>query len=216
MLCFLLQVLLLWLTCADQCQPTTLVSFSPMGYSPNVAPGFAYAFRAPVPVAAANAGRSLVTAGPLSAPLTNIVTLNTADTPTVYKTQYHSQDELGQYAFGYVGDSSTAHEVRTMDGAVRGSYTYLDSDGNLQTASYVADRQGFRVKATNLPQMPDVPPPAEVSLPQPVQPTPEVEAATYAHLRAVEEVKAATLARNRRAAPSLSFPSLSLVEEKIN
>lgn len=189
------QVLLLSLACVCWCKPTTVVSFSPVGYSPGVAPGFAYAFRAPAPLYPSNvggAGRSL-----LSGAVPNHFGVPT-DVPTVLKTQYHSQDQLGQYAFGYVGDKSTAHEVRTKDGAVRGSYTYLDSDGELQTASYVADRNGFRVEATNLPKAPPVPVPAVISLPQPVKPTPEVEAATAAHLRAVEEVKAARIKRAPR------------------
>lgn len=192
-------VLLLSLACVCWCKPTTVVSFSPVGYSPGVAPGFAYAFRAPAPLypsSGGGAGRSL-----LSGAVSNHVGAPT-NVPTVLKTQYHSQDQLGQYAFGYVGDASTAHEVRTKDGAVRGSYTYLDSDGELQTASYVADRNGFRVEATNLPQAPPAPAPAVISLPQPVKPTPEVEAATAAHLRVVEEVKAA---RIKRAAPTTPY-----------
>ncbi|KAK3871762.1 hypothetical protein Pcinc_023107 [Petrolisthes cinctipes] len=163
-------------------RPTTVVSFSPVGYTPGVAPGFAYAFRAaasnipPLPIAT---GRSFAS-HPAPPPA-----------PTVYKTQYHSQDQLGQYAYGYVGAASTAHEVRTLDGAVRGSYTYLDADGKLQTATYVADEKGFRVEATNLPQAPLNVPSANINLPQPVKATPEVAAATAAHLRAVAEVRAA-------------------------
>ncbi|KAG7167667.1 Cuticle protein 6-like 11 [Homarus americanus] len=192
-----LVLLLVW--CACWCQPTTVVSFSPVGYSPGVAPGFAYAFRAPAPLyspAATPTGRSL-----LSRAFSNSIGAP-APVPTIIKTQYHSQDELGQYAFGYVGDASTAHEVRTMDGAVRGSYTYVDSDGELQTANYVADRNGFRVEASNLPQVPVAPTVAVVPLPEPVKHTPEVEAATAAHLRAFAEVKAA---RAKRAIPSTSY-----------
>ncbi|KAK8723166.1 hypothetical protein OTU49_011874 [Cherax quadricarinatus] len=188
-------VLLLSVSCVCWCKPTTVVSFSPVGYSPGVAPGFAYAFRAPAPLSplyshtGSASGRSLLS-GALSNHIDPLVRV-----PTVLKTQYHSQDELGQYAYGYVGDASTAHEVRTLDGAVRGSYTYVDSDGELQTASYVADRNGFRVKASNLPQAPLAPPPAAVSLPEPVKPTPEVLAATAAHLRAFAEVKASRIKR---------------------
>lgn len=166
---------------ACMARPTTVVQFSPVGYSPGVAPGFAYAFRAPASAnlpPAQSSGRSL--RPPRLA------------APSIYKTQYHSQDQLGQYAFGYVGDASTAHEVRTLDGAVRGSYTYVDSDGQLQTANYIADDKGFRVEATNLPHAQlKQDPPKPAFLPQPVKATPEVEAATAAHLRAVAEVKAA-------------------------
>ncbi|XP_047501828.1 uncharacterized protein LOC125047593 [Penaeus chinensis] len=185
------QVLLLSASCVCWSKPTTVVNFSPVGYSPGIAPGFAYAFRATAPLyapAAAPAGAQAVAqavAGPA---------------PTIVKTQYHSQDELGQYAFGYVGDASTAHEVRTLDGAVRGSYTYVDADGKLQTATYVADKNGFRVEATNLPV--SSAPKSALPLPEPVQPTPEVQAATAAHLQAVAEVKAA---RARRSAPAQGY-----------
>lgn len=177
------QVLLVLVSLGPACmgRPTTVVQFSPVGYSPGVAPGFAYAFRAPATAKlppAPGSGRSL--RPPRLA------------APSIYKTQYHSQDQLGQYAFGYVGDASTAHEVRTLDGAVRGSYTYVDSDGQLQTANYIADDKGFRVEATNLPHVPQTKDePAPLLLPQPVKATPEVEAATAAHLRAVAKVKAA-------------------------
>ncbi|XP_042867034.1 translation initiation factor IF-2-like [Penaeus japonicus] len=183
-------VLLLSVSCVCWSKPTTVVNFSPVGYSPGIAPGFAYAFRATAPLyapASSHAGAQAV-APPVAA-------------PTIVKTQYHSQDELGQYAFGYVGDASTAHEVRTLDGAVRGSYTYVDADGKLQTASYVADRNGFRVEATNLPVSPSAPK-ADLPLPEPVKPTPEVQAATAAHLQAVAEVKAA---RAKRSVPAQGY-----------
>ena len=99
--------------------------------------------------------------------------------PEVVKTQYHSQDELGQYAYGYVHNGASHHEERTADGGVIGSYSYYDNDGKKQSANYVADRYGYRIEASNLPD----------SALTPVKPTPEVEAATYAHLRAVAEAK---------------------------
>lgn len=186
-------MLLLSVSCVCWSKPTTVVNFSPVGYSPGIAPGFAYAFRATAPLyapVAAPAGAQAV-AQAVAAPA-----------PTIVKTQYHSQDELGQYAFGYVGDASTAHEVRTLDGAVRGSYTYVDADGKLQTATYVADKNGFRVEATNLPVSPSAATKSALPLPEPVQPTPEVQAATAAHLQAVAEVKAA---RARRSAPAQGY-----------
>ena len=42
-------------------------------------------------------------------------------------------------------------EVKTADGVVRGAYSYVDSDGIVQTVNYIADAMGFRVGATNLP-----------------------------------------------------------------
>jgi len=65
--------------------------------------------------------------------------------------QYHSQDDFGQYSFGYNDGNSVKQEVKTADGVVRGAYSYVDSDGIVQTVNYIADAMGFRVGATNLP-----------------------------------------------------------------
>jgi len=65
--------------------------------------------------------------------------------------QFHSQDELGQYNYGYSGPNSVKQEVKTADGVTRGSYSYVDANGIIQTVSYISDAMGFRVAATNLP-----------------------------------------------------------------
>merc|ERR1712106_749837 len=65
--------------------------------------------------------------------------------------QYHSQDDIGQYSYGYSDSNSVKQEVKTADGVIRGSYSYVDADGIVQTVSYIADALGFRVGATNLP-----------------------------------------------------------------
>lgn len=86
------------------------------------------------------------------------------------------QDSLGQYSFGYSAPGSARSEVRTSNGATRGSYSYVDETGVIQTAQYFADSEnGFQVIATNLPQAP-----------LPVQDTPEVMAARTEHLQALE------------------------------
>lgn len=74
------------------------------------------------------------------------------------QTQYHAQDILGQYAYGYATPTSTKSETKTADGVTLGGYSYLDSFGILQTVRYFADPiHGFRVAATNLPQdLPEV------------------------------------------------------------
>lgn len=106
------------------------------------------------------------------------------------------QDSLGQYSFGYSAPGSARSEVRTLNGATRGTYSYVDGTGVIQTAQYVADGEnGFRVIATNLPQAP-----------LPVQDTPEVMAARTAHLQAVEmatrrEVVAQTREQSPREGP---------------
>merc|ERR1712073_206121 len=59
--------------------------------------------------------------------------------------QYHAQDDFGQYSFGYSDGNSVKQEVKTADGVIRGAYSYVDSDGIVQTANYIADGLGFRV-----------------------------------------------------------------------
>lgn len=71
-------------------------------------------------------------------------------TPNQY--QYHNQDALGQYSYGYSEPLSSKQEVRSLDGITRGSYSYQDSDGIIQTVDYRADDSGFHVAATNLPK----------------------------------------------------------------
>ncbi|KAK3914998.1 Cuticle protein 6 [Frankliniella fusca] len=65
--------------------------------------------------------------------------------------QYHAQDEAGQYSYGYNGGLSTKNEEKTVDGVTRGAFSYVDSNGVVQSRSYVADALGFRVAATDLP-----------------------------------------------------------------
>ena len=45
-------------------------------------------------------------------------------------TQYHSQDDIGQYSFGYSNGESVKQEVKTADGVVRGAYQYVDANGS--------------------------------------------------------------------------------------
>ncbi|XP_012061035.1 PREDICTED: uncharacterized protein LOC105624250 [Atta cephalotes] len=66
---------------------------------------------------------------------------------------YHqSQDtRAGVHAYSYAGGPSAKEEIRGLDGVTRGSYSYVDAHGILQSVFYVADEDGFRVAATNLP-----------------------------------------------------------------
>ncbi|KAG8235992.1 hypothetical protein J437_LFUL016525 [Ladona fulva] len=110
--------------------------------------------------------------------------------PTI-SNQYHSQDALGQYSYGYSGGPSAKSEVKTFDGVTRGGYSYVDAEGKIQSVNYVADPvNGFRVAATNLPVAPAPIPSAPLVGPAPVQDTPEVAAAKQAHFAAVVEAKA--------------------------
>ncbi|GAB0087659.1 uncharacterized protein DMENIID0001_019930 [Sergentomyia squamirostris] len=86
--------------------------------------------------------------------------------------QYHSQDQLGQYHYGYANPHSAKSELKTADGVTRGAYSYVDSHGKLQSVNYVSDTQGFRVAATNLPKA------------TPLVDSPENNAARQEHLQA--------------------------------
>ncbi|EAT36466.1 AAEL011461-PA, partial [Aedes aegypti] len=75
--------------------------------------------------------------------------------PAELSSQYHSQDNLGQYSYGYNGGLSAKTETKSFDGVTRGSYSYLDAENKLQTVTYTADAlNGFRAQASNLPQAP--------------------------------------------------------------
>lgn len=65
-------------------------------------------------------------------------TIITAQSPVL--TQYHSQDTLGQYTYGYNGGSSAKVESKSIDGITRGSYSYVDAEGRLQVKLYVYRR----------------------------------------------------------------------------
>lgn len=97
-----------------------------------------------------------------------------------FQSQYHTQDDFGQYAYGYAGGPSSKEEIKTLDGVTRGGYNYLDANGVVQNVQYVADPElGFNVVATNLPR-PVKPEPTHAdyapNLPQqPVQPEPTAE-----------------------------------------
>lgn len=72
---------------------------------------------------------------------------------------YHQLQDTraGVHAYSYAGGPSAKEEVRGLDGVTRGSYSYVDAHGILQSVFYVADEGGFRVAATNLPTDGDLP-----------------------------------------------------------
>lgn len=103
-------------------------------------------------------------------------TIITEQSPVL--SQYHSQDTLGQYSYGYNGGSSAKVESKSIDGVTRGSYSYVDAEGRVQTVEYSADSvNGFRAAATNLPK---------ASLAEIID-TPEVAQAKLEHFRAFNE-----------------------------
>lgn len=122
------------------------------------------------------------------------------------KSQYHTQNELGQYAYGYNDGYSSKSETKHANGLTEGSYSYVDPNGVLQQYKYLSDENGYRVTGTNLPVAPAVPaveapvaapaavevaPANDAELPQQVQDTPEVAAAKAAHQVAYDQAKKA-------------------------
>jgi len=137
--------------------------------------------------------------------------------PVDLASQYHSQDEFGQFTFGHASLGQAHQQTRDFTGAVRGSYTYLNPDGEQVVAHYVADAGGFRVSSNALPVAPTfdgvapeapvadleapvfdleapvfdlVAPVFDLEAPEQVENTEDVAAAIAEHLRLVEEQKA--------------------------
>lgn len=104
--------------------------------------------------------------------------------------QYHAQDVLGQYNYGYITPHFSKAELKTIDGTTTGGYTYLDSNGIVQSVKYTSDpAHGFRVAATNLPVAPEMPKITPMPEPVPVRETPEVLAAREEHMAAMKEAE---------------------------
>merc|ERR1711910_69346 len=165
------------------------------------------AFPQPIPAPVA-----LPAAQPLAAPIPAPLVPGVAPPSS----QFHAQDEFGQFSFGYQNINSARSETKDAFGVTRGSYQYVDANNVVQTVHYTADDvNGFRVAATNvpvapaaaplgLPVAPEVPVSAPLVAPVAVVETPEVAAARAEHLAAHEKVKAeaatalATTERKRR------------------
>jgi hypothetical protein len=152
---------------------------------------------APLPFAAAPAPVPAPLPAPATLPLAAPVPVAPIVEPP--SSQFHAQDEFGQFSFGYQNINSAKTETKDAFGVTRGSYQYVDANGVLQTVNYIADDiNGFRVAGTNIPVAPEAAlvaaPVAPVSAPlvAPVAPeeTPEVAAARAEHLAAVEKAKA--------------------------
>jgi len=110
------------------------------------------AYSAPV-AAAAPLAHPLAYSAPIAAaaPLAYSAPIAAPVAPLATQSQYHAQDELGQYSYGYNNINSAKTETKTADGITRGAYSYVDGNGIVQSTNYVADALGFRVAATNLP-----------------------------------------------------------------
>merc|ERR1711981_304492 len=134
----------------------------------------------------------LLAPAPLPAPL------------TAPSSQFHAQDEFGQFSFGYENINSAKTETKDAFGVTRGSYQYVDANGIVQTVNYIADDiNGFRVAGTNIPvavaaAQPVAPAALPLVAPVPVLESPEVAAARAEHLAAHAEAKAAVDAANAK------------------
>ena len=161
-------------------------------------------------IAAAPAAAPIIAAAPAAAPIiadgpVPVSTSKVVAAPALPSTsQFHTQDEFGNLAFGYANINSARQESGNTYGGRAGAYSYTDANGIVQTVNYVADGLGFRVAASNLPVAPLPIPAPEVALPiapvfnpaplvgpDPVTETPEVAEARAAHLAAQEEAAAA-------------------------
>lgn len=139
------------------------------------------------------------------------------------KSQYHTQNELGQYAYGYNDGYSSKSETKHANGLTEGSYSYVDPNGVLQQYKYESDENGYRVSGTNLPVAPAVPavavapavPVQNAELPQPVQDTPEVAAAKAAHQVAYDEAKKAADASPDYSAAAVEVPAAVQVTKTV-
>jgi len=119
--------------------------------------------------------------------------------------QFHAQDEFGQFSFGHAGGPSARTEARNAYGVTTGSYQYIDANGLLQTVNYIADPvNGFRVAGTNLPVAVPV---LDLPLPVAAVDTPEVTAAKA-------ELAAAYAAAAAAAAPEEPAAEEAVAEER--
>merc|ERR1712123_203725 len=167
------------------------VAGAPFGFDPAFAP-------APLPFAAAP-GPLQFAAAPAPLPFAPAP----LPIPTAPSSQFHAQDEFGQFSFGYENINSAKTETRDAFGVTRGSYQYVDANGILQTVNYIADPvNGFQVAGTNIPVAPAapnvalpvgpaVPVVAPLIAPVPVLETPEVAKARKEHLAAHVKANAA-------------------------
>jgi len=124
-----------------------------LGYAGLAHPYAAYPYGGLIPAAAAPAEEVKTVAAPvLAAPLSTGRVIAAPALPQ--SSQFQSQDEFGNLAYGYANLNSAKQETGNTYGGVTGSYSYTDSNGIVQTVNYIADGLGFRVQATNLPVAP--------------------------------------------------------------
>jgi len=157
-----------------------------------------------------------------------------APVPVPVSSQFAAGDEFGNTQYGYSDINSAKHEVGNVHNGVSGSYQYVDSNGQLQTVTYVADALGFRTQDSRLPvhiaelpvapvhdaQLPKapvftgVPPVFDGVAPAPVEDTPEVVAARAEFLKTFEEVAAARSKRETDPVHTYGYNSMYLLNKR--
>ncbi|XP_076052848.1 uncharacterized protein LOC143032260 [Oratosquilla oratoria] len=186
---------------ADTCDNMKALFFLPLAACVSaqvVMPFGAYAPYAAAPYAAAQFAAAPYAAAPYAAAQFAATPYSAA--PWTQKSQYHSQDELGQFSFGHSSFDQSRSEVRLWNGQVLGHYSYIDANGEPAITYYEAGPNGFRVLgANNLPEGHA----ADKSVPEY---TPEVAAARAEFAIKFEEAKAA-------AAAASAEPELKTAEE---
>lgn len=73
------------------------------------------------------------------------------------KSQYHSQNELGEATYGHREPFQSHDAVQDAQGNKAGSFSYVAPDGRLLTTEYVADQAGYRVASNAFPNAPNAP-----------------------------------------------------------
>lgn len=67
------------------------------------------------------------------------------------KSQYHTQNELGEATFGHREPFQAHDSIQDAAGNRVGSFSYISPDGRLLRTDYVADQAGYRVASNALP-----------------------------------------------------------------
>lgn len=79
------------------------------------------------------------------------------------KSQYHSQNELGEATYGHREPFQSHDAVQDAQGNKAGSFSYVAPDGRLLTTEYIADAAGYRVASNALPNAPNTAAPAAIT-----------------------------------------------------
>lgn len=93
--------------------------------------------------------------------ITSIISIAAVDTVQSFsvaeniaetKSQYHTQNELGEATYGHNEPNQVHSAVQDAAGNKVGSFSYIGADGRLLTTNYVADEGGYRVATNALPK----------------------------------------------------------------